>query len=401
LVVEIDATATPDEKLTKAVEQLEAAASAHRLRFTRLRKLPLRIVVRGGFYAPAPRPQGLWSEELASAAATDLERVCPVPFDLLQTAAIPIDEENAWVCGLQEEIIVQWEQAASRCDVRLEGLWTASAALMDFVLEQEQLGRERELFWQDGHVRFQWEKPSEIAGPLEPPKSQIRVFSCNDEAAASASLQSSLTEGQHREPLPIACLPALAASLLTQIDPSESLNLLRGNHRSVALVERRRRPLAAALAICAIALLLFSGGNLLKARAAEIHSARARAQLAALWHLVNGSAVMAALPVTTLEQQSRMWQAASEKGSELGKPQEVLGRWSAIAKSLPPDLAISVTSVRSRGSELWIDGHVATPADARRLEEAWSKLPSLKSEPLRLTSGAGGQVSFSARMTAP
>jgi hypothetical protein len=208
-----------------------------------------------------------------------------------------------------------------------------------------------------------------------------------------------LGRGWNGEPVPAAGLPALAAALLTGVDPDESLTLLRGRDVPPALCRRRERPLAAALACVAAALALAAGACIARTRHADALAAAARGRAAAAWRGAGEGGPPPALVAAALEDRARAWQAAAEKDPPAGG-RSVLARWAAVAGTLPPDLPLTVTGLRAQGDELWVEGRVPSPQDARRLEAAWAALPALAADPLRITAGATGQVTFAARMTA-
>ena len=111
-----------------------------------------RLVIAGGFYAMAGRPKGRWTRDLATAAAGDLESVCPVSLDDLHATSIPISEVAAWVCALPKKTVEEWISAASTMGISLDGVWTHAGALVDGLLEQG-IPRAESLWWQDGRTR--------------------------------------------------------------------------------------------------------------------------------------------------------------------------------------------------------------------------------------------------------
>ncbi len=125
---------TPSTVWTAAVACLRESVASHDLEEL-VERCRWRLAVPGGFYTTASRPQGRWSTTLAKATANELEAVCPVALDELQTSAIPLTMEKAFVCGFKRAELNEWQQAAEELHIELEGVWTQAGALVDFAIE--------------------------------------------------------------------------------------------------------------------------------------------------------------------------------------------------------------------------------------------------------------------------
>ncbi len=261
-----------------------------------------RLVLPGGFYVVAGRPQGRWTTTLAKAAANELETACPVALDELQTAAIPLGPDTAWVCGFSEAILTKWQQAAQEAKLSLEGVWTQASALIDSALEEDIHQDVDTVTWQDGCVRVELGRTKMDVTSRERAIDRARVYSCRS-APALTGFDTALAPS-------VIHFPGRAAHQLQEIDPSESLNLLRGLYGSSLLKRQIELPLAAVLFIWAIAMALFALANLASARAAQKQTLVAQEQIASLWHQAQGASLMPPLAVTTLEQQAASWRAA-------------------------------------------------------------------------------------------
>ncbi|HUO09023.1 MAG TPA: hypothetical protein VM008_12020 [Phycisphaerae bacterium] len=356
-----------------------------------------RICVLGGFYAPAQRPAGRWSTVLATAAANDLEHVCPVPLDELHTSAIPINPDKAWVCGFDKAVLSEWKAAADELEIALEGVWSHAAALVDFFLESGS-NAPRSLRWQDGFTRVElWPAEDSISQCID----RIRVYAWREPAEA-AGIQEFIAQNAPADLVrdcPIPALPGAALHLLHAIDSSESLNLLHSSFRSSALEHRIQRPFASALMLCSVAFLILALGYVVSGQTASREAQSAQAQLAASWHQIHGPSPLPPLAVTTMEQEAANWRTArAELPSFDARRPGTMAAWAMLVENLPKDLPVSVSSLRNHQGEMWIEGQVKSPGDARKLESAWDGIGALTADPMRLSAGSGGLVSFSMRM---
>ena len=353
-----------------------------------------RLVIAGGFYAMAGRPKGRWTRELAIAAAADLESVCPVRLDDLHVNAIPLNDTAAWICALPKETLNQWLSAAEAQKISLEGIWTHAGALVDNLLEQ---GCPIEsLSWQDGQTRVVI-----TAIQRNPPKTgtfmeSIRVYASRENASASPAMRDLARLFKNT---PDTFLPAIAASQLKQTDPTESLNLFPNVSKSRLLRQKRHRPLAAGILLCATALILAGTSNLVASKRATNHAQLSQSQLNSLWHQSRGEDPLPAMPVMMLEQEARSWRNLDERQRPDMAPISVLGTWATILSHAPPDQELSISSLRLRQGELWIEGRAKSQVDARALEKAWTDLPDLKVDPFKITASSGELVNFSVRMS--
>jgi hypothetical protein len=383
------ATGEPAAIVAQALEVLRQRPEA-KVRRPSVSSGTWRLILPGGVSALGQRPRGRWSRELALAASAELEPQSPLAFDNLQTAALPVHIQYAWICGLERPILDRWAEAFHKQGLTLEGIWTAAGAVVNFVGTQMPPCSGPQ-FWRDGRTCVQ------IAnlGAADVPVPDIRVFASREPEGASPKLEE---QGRLICPeAPLATLPLLAGLRLDEPDPSESLNLLPSH--APALTARRMAPWTYALLAWTIPLLVLATVNLWRAHQFHRQAEAARGQIAVLWHQVQGSEPLPALPLSTLEQQARSWQAAAEVLPP--RHTALLSRWAALLGAVPPDLKITVTLLRGQGADIWVEGRLANAADARRLEAAWASLPGQRSDPLRLTAGAGSQVSFTARITTP
>jgi hypothetical protein len=403
-----DAAAT----LQAAVDAVVHALAQHKtVRPQRAVKAAIwRLVVAGGFYALAARPLGRWSVELTAAAASELEPVCPAPFDELATAAIPVSETKAWVCGYPTAVMDAWMSAATKMGLGVAGFWSPAGALIDSLVERAPMAAAAAGgYWQDGRVRLELTTASRANQPSRGPNvswrqswalENIRVFACRDAPAVSEELVTDLLPRNSAfTGIPRPFLPAAAAHGLLQIDPSESMNLLRKTGAGATARSSSSHRLAAALGWCAAALAIYTGSNVLVGSQANRQAAQAQSLLTQAWHQSQGQTPLPALPVAMLESQARAWQGVSSAEGSLRSSQPVVALWASLAQALPADLSVHISSLRYRQTDLWIDGRVPSQAEVRRLEAAWSKLPGLTADPFRVTGGgAGSTVNFSVRM---
>lgn len=382
---------SPQAIVKRAVMALQQEASKMG---ANTRRAQWRLCLSGGFYAPAKRPAGRWSIVLSAAAAIDLERVCPVPLDELQAAAVPMNQEKAWVCGFDRATLSKWKTAAEELKIAFEGAWTHAAAISDFFLEHGN-GSEP-LDWQDGFARVEL-----TPGPEPSLISKIRVYAWRGSPEATG-IHEIIAQAAPAELLcdcPVHALPGLALHILEAADPSESLNLLRGDLRTSPVDTHRQRPFAAALVLCSIAMVILALGSFVKGQSASREAIGGQRELSAAWHQTHGQLLLPPLAVTTMEQEVANWRAARAELPVFNPHKPGIPEvWAMLVESLPKDLQISVSSLRNRRGELWIEGEVKNQADARKLESAWNSLAALKSDPMRLSAGSGGLVNFSMRM---
>lgn len=406
-----DGLADPGATLRAAVEVVvQALAQNKTARSQRtVMAAPWRLVVAGGFYALASRPKGRWSVELATAAASELESVCPAPFDELTTGAIPVSETKAWACGYPTAVMDAWVAAAHNLGLCLSGFWSPAGALVDALLEHMPSAATIPWYWQDGRVRVELARtltadPVSIASTSSGSQSaefeKIRVFACRDAPAVSEGFVAGLLPANSPlASIPCAFLPAAVAHLLRETDPSESMNLLRAAASGPTVISSGRRGLAVALAWCTAAFAIWTCTNLVAAYQATHQAALAQSRLAQAWHQSQGSTPLPALPVSILEAQARAWQAVGSSEGLGTTARPVIALWAALAQALPPDVSLNISSLRYRQTDLWVDGRVPSQDQVRRLEAAWSKLPGLAADPFRVTGGgAGSTVNFSVRM---
>ena len=395
---------SPDELLRNAktsVKNLLLKAVSEKV----INRASWRLVIAGGFYAMAGRPKGRWTRELAIAAAADLEPVCPVRLDDLHVSAIPLNDTASWVCAVPKETLDQWLSAVENQKISLEGIWTHAGALVDGLFERgigvppmsHDKGCSTEpLSWQDGQTRVVITAIQRNHGKNDVVMDHVRVYASQEDASASSAMRDL---AQHFTKTPDTFLPAIAASQLKQTDPTESLNLLANLRKSQPLRQKRQRPLAAGILLCATALLLAGASNLIAAKRATHYALLAQSQMNALWHQSHGTTPLPAMPVATLEQEARGWRNLDERQRSDMVPRSVLGAWATILAHAPPDQELSISSLRLRQSELWIEGRAKSQADARSLEKAWTNLPGLKADPFKITAGSGEFVHFSVRMS--
>jgi hypothetical protein len=134
----------------------------------------------------------------------------------------------------------------------------------------------------------------------------------------------------------------------------------------------------------------------------ERHRQRAASngsELRALWSLHHGDAPQPAMPVETLQKQVGAWRNLRERGMlgrRSGSQLAQLARWTA---ALPSDLLVSVDHIRCSGADIWIDGHVKSQAEARRLFDALAEIPGVTTDSMRTRPGAGELVGFSLRLS--
>ena len=363
--------------------------------------LALRLVLDGGFHCLSEVSTARWPRG-AQEVLPDLAAVCPIGLAELVTASLPVARSIAWATALPADEIASWRDAADQLGIELAGIWTAASATIERLLEQP-TGRPFE--WSDGRT-----------GVAALPEPQSDAPTGGGAATAGSSglaairvtrtpgrpyCTKSLMVGEGEDAPPVEMYPALAAHGLARIDPSESFNLARGAFASAALSRSRQRPLASAMWLAALALLVVGVAARNDARSAERRGEACAREMAALLAERQSSApASAAMPLDGLQKQLNLWRNARERG-ELrrrgGSQLALLANW---FQTVPPGLQLNVTHLRSAGGELLVDGQLGSQAEVRQLAESMTKLHGGGgADAVRTTPGREGVVGFSIRVS--
>lgn len=394
----LPALAAPRQILERADgllrEGLAAADRTHRRSQVRWR-----IVLPGGYHHLSTMPSARWSRVLGEAIAGELEPDCPLALDELSTASLPIGDDAAWTVALPHGCLESWHNAASELGLLVEGFWTPASALVEYLLENPPSQCVR---WADGRTIVTVE-PNRVddRGSTGGSLRAIRVLAAPNDPFCTLTPPAPLNNQGDSGPQAASPVvyPALWTQSLRRVDPSESLNLARGQWAPSDLAARRQRPLAIACGWLGALCVLVGIGALLVAEGHRQRAASYGSEVGALWSHHHGDAPQPAMTVDTLQKQVNAWRNLRERGmlgrrngSELAQ----LARWTA---ALPSDLLVNVDHVRCSGADVWIDGQVKSQADARRLFESLAAIPGVTTDSMRTSPGAGGLVGFSLRLS--
>ena len=360
------------------------------------RTFSLRLVLDGGFHSlsEVSADRGTTSTERALA---NLAAACPVELDQLISASLPVGRSVVWSAAFPTDDVMAWCDAAAELGIELEGIWTAASAMVERLLEHQ---AQRSFEWSDGKTLLT-SQAEELEGPEGTGPAPMNGFAairvrqafgpprCTDPFAVEVN----------RLAPAIGIYPALAAHCLSRIDPSESFNLARAQFASTDLSRSRQRPLAGAMVLVALGLIVVGIAALHHGRAAKRRGDAYAQETTDLLKERQPAVSSSAMPLDALKKQLNLWRNARERGELRRRGGSQLAQLSAWFRSLPTDIDVDVRHLRLSGGELLVEGAVGDQAEVRELGESISKLPGAAANAVRATPTQNGVVGFSMRVS--